>query len=100
MPSSPHCRLFLLLLAPAALMVLPPAAAQQPYEANAQTDCYTNNGSSVLGYTCRRRSSTNSSSPRSCDAYLAFRSAPAGGLLLPHLRLLPPQRHRAGRRHC
>ncbi|CAN6312231.1 unnamed protein product [Urochloa humidicola] len=75
----------LLLLAPAVLMVLPPAAAQQPYEANAQTDCSTNNGSSVLGYTCRRSSSTNSSSssPRSCDAYLAFRSAPPAGYSSP-----------------
>lgn len=70
-----------LFLAPAALVLvmvmvlLPPAVAQQAYEANAQTDCYANNGSSVLGYTCRR-SKNGTASPRSCDAYLAFRSAP------------------------
>uniref|UniRef100_A0A0D9X7U7 Protein kinase domain-containing protein n=1 Tax=Leersia perrieri TaxID=77586 RepID=A0A0D9X7U7_9ORYZ len=60
---------FLLLLI---LVVLLPsmAAAQQQYEANAQLDCYTNNGSSVLGYTCRP------SRASSCTAYLTFRSAP------------------------
>ncbi|CAL4923318.1 unnamed protein product [Urochloa decumbens] len=84
-PAACH-RLFFFLLAPAALiMLLPPAAAQQPYEANAQTDCYTNNGSSVLGYTCRRRGSGGGggNATQACDAYLAFRSAPAGGYSSP-----------------
>ncbi|KAM3196104.1 hypothetical protein ACQJBY_071996 [Aegilops geniculata] len=45
------------------------AEAQQEYQANAQSDCYANNGSSVLGYTC-----TNTSSSPACATYLAFRS--------------------------
>ncbi|CAL4940135.1 unnamed protein product [Urochloa decumbens] len=86
-PAASAChRLFFFLLAPAALiMLLPSAAAQQPYEANAQTDCYTNNGSSVLGYTCRRRGSGGGggNATQACDAYLAFRSAPAAGYSSP-----------------
>ncbi|KAF7093154.1 hypothetical protein CFC21_095583 [Triticum aestivum] len=53
-----------------ALALIPLAAAQQEYQANAQSDCYANNGSSVLGYTC----TNTSSSPPACDTYLAFRS--------------------------
>ncbi|KAF7046035.1 hypothetical protein CFC21_055090, partial [Triticum aestivum] len=52
-----------------ALAVFPLAAAQQEYQANAQSDCYANNGSSVLGYTC-----TNTSSLLACATYVAFRS--------------------------
>ncbi|KAG8094855.1 hypothetical protein GUJ93_ZPchr0012g19375 [Zizania palustris] len=55
------------------LVVLTPlAAAQQQYEANAQTDCYADNGSTVLGYTCGNNPVT---SPP-CTAYLTFCSAP------------------------
>ncbi|KAM3206833.1 hypothetical protein ACQJBY_062166 [Aegilops geniculata] len=53
-----------------ALVLFPLAAAQQEYQANAQSDCYANNGSSVLGYTC----TSTSSSPPACDTYVAFRS--------------------------
>uniref|UniRef100_A0A0E0LDN7 Protein kinase domain-containing protein n=1 Tax=Oryza punctata TaxID=4537 RepID=A0A0E0LDN7_ORYPU len=60
-------RRFLLLLV--VLLAAPMAAAQQQYEANAQDDCDTDNGSSVLGYTC-----ATASPP--CTAYLTFRSAP------------------------
>uniref|UniRef100_J3MG00 Protein kinase domain-containing protein n=1 Tax=Oryza brachyantha TaxID=4533 RepID=J3MG00_ORYBR len=63
----------LLLLLHLVLVLLPPlAAAQQQYEANAQTDCDADNGSSVLGYTC----GDPATSPPSCTAYLTFRSAP------------------------
>ncbi|XP_044361927.1 protein LYK5-like [Triticum aestivum] len=53
-----------------ALALFPLAAAQHEYQANAQSDCYANNGSSVLGYTC----SDNSSSIPACATYVAFRS--------------------------
>ncbi|KAF7003626.1 hypothetical protein CFC21_018929 [Triticum aestivum] len=58
------------------LALLPLASAQQEYEANAQSDCYANNGSSVLGYTCSSSKSNhaNSSSASACATYLAFRS--------------------------
>lgn len=74
-PNDPFSILHLLLI-PALLVpvLLPLGAAQQQYEANAQTDCYGTNGSSVLGYTC---SGKNKNNPLpSCTAYLAFRSAP------------------------
>ncbi|EAZ01736.1 hypothetical protein OsI_23764 [Oryza sativa Indica Group] len=61
---------FLLLLV---LLAVPMTAAQQQYEANAQGDCYTDNGSSVLGYTCGTAASPP---PPPCTAYLTFRSAP------------------------
>ncbi|KAF0931420.1 hypothetical protein E2562_004548 [Oryza meyeriana var. granulata] len=64
-----HHHLLLLLLL---LFLFPPlAAAQQQYEANAQTDCYADNGSSVLGYTCG-----NPATSPPCTAYLTFRSVP------------------------
>ncbi|KAF7018385.1 hypothetical protein CFC21_031684 [Triticum aestivum] len=60
------------------LALLPLASAQQEYEANAQSDCYANNGSSVLGYTCSKSKSnhanSSSASASACTTYLAFRS--------------------------
>uniref|UniRef100_A0A453QHW5 Protein kinase domain-containing protein n=2 Tax=Aegilops tauschii subsp. strangulata TaxID=200361 RepID=A0A453QHW5_AEGTS len=53
-----------------ALALFPLTAAQQEYQANGQSDCYVNNGSSVLGYTC----TNTSSSPPACATYVAFRS--------------------------
>ncbi|VAI45080.1 unnamed protein product [Triticum turgidum subsp. durum] len=55
----------------ALLAVLAVARGQQQYEANAQTNCYGRNGSSVLGYTCN---TTAAAAP--CATYVVFRSSP------------------------
>ncbi|KAF7089318.1 hypothetical protein CFC21_092316 [Triticum aestivum] len=55
----------------ALLAILAVARGQQQYEANAQTNCYGRNGSSVLGYTCN---ATAAAAP--CATYVVFRSSP------------------------